>query len=248
MEKIYWEKIAPNYEEVIFDVLKNDKSKKIVNALIEISNKKHSVIDIGCAVGKWIPILAPIFGTVHAIDISLKNLKIAKKAYKQFENVTYESVDMSATKVPSIKFDAAICINAILTSQLKKRNLFYKNMASMIKKGGELVLVVPSLESKLFSHIIANKYNLDDAKNEKAPSGKMAIEQIKNIKNGVIGIDNVPTKHFLKEELELLLILEGFKVLEITKIKYEWDTEFHQIPNWLKDPKPWDWLVIAKKK
>ena len=248
MEKSYWEEIAPNYEDEIFDVLKNDTSKSIVNAILEISNKKHSIIDIGCAVGKWIPVLTPIFGSVHAIDISLKNLKIAKQHYKQLKNVTYERVDMSGSKLPSKKYDAAICINAILTANLKKRNVFFNHMASLLKKGADLVLVVPSLESKLFSHIIANKYNLDNAKNDKAPTGMKAIEQIKYIKDGVTEIDKVPTKHFLKEELELLLSLEGFKVLEIVKIKYNWNTEFLQPPKWLKDPKPWDWLVVAKKK
>lgn len=248
MEKSYWEKIAPIYETEIFDVLKNDVSGKIVNSILSFASNKKSIIDIGCAVGKWMPILAPNFGKVHAIDISTKNLKIAERKYLHYDNITYERVDMSATKVPNIKFDAAICINAILTAHLKKRNLFFKHMASFLKKGGDLVLVVPSLESKLYSHIIANKFNVDDAKNDTAPSGKRAISQIRYIKDGVTDIDDVPTKHFLKEELELLLTLEGFKVLAVEKINYQWNTEFHKPPNWLKDPKPWDWLVVAKKK
>ena len=120
-------------------------------------------------------------------------------------------------------------------------------MASFIKKGGDLVLVVPSLESKLFSHIIANKYNVDDAKKDKAPTGKRAISQIRFIKDGVTDIDDVPTKHFLKEELELLLDLAGFTVEKIEKINYKWSTEFHKPPSWLKTPEPWDWMVKAKK-
>ena len=248
MEKSYWEKMAPKYETEIFDVLKNDASGKIVKSILSFASKKKSIIDIGCAVGKWMPVLAPYFGKVQAIDISAKNLKIAAQKYKQFDNISYERVDMSASAVRKQKYDAAICINAILTAHLKKRNLFFKHMASFIKKGGDLVLVVPSLESKLYSHIIANKFNVDDAKNDKAPTGKRAITQIRYIKDGVTDIDDVPTKHFLKEELDLLLTLEGFKVLEIEKIKYNWNTEFHKPPTWLKNPKPWDWLVVAKKK
>ena len=248
MEKGYWEKIAPSYETEIFDVLKNDKSGKIVKAILCFAGPKKSVIDIGCAVGKWMPVLAPVFGKVHAIDISNNNLKIAAKKYPQYTNITYERVDMSATTVKVKEYDAAICINAILTSSLKKRNLFFKHMASFIKKGGDLVLVVPSLESKLFSHIIANKYNVDDAKNDKAPTGKRAISQIRFIKDGVTDIDDVPTKHFLKEELELLLTLAGFTVEKIEKINYKWSTEFHKPPSWLKTPQPWDWMVKAKKK
>jgi 2-polyprenyl-3-methyl-5-hydroxy-6-metoxy-1,4-benzoquinol methylase len=248
MEKNYWEKIAPTYETEIFDVLKNDKSGKIVKAILSFAEPKKSVIDIGCAVGKWMPVLAPVFGKVQAIDISNNNLKIAAKKYPQYTNITYERVDMSAATVKVKKYDSAICINAILTSSLKKRNLFFKHMASFIKKGGDLVLVVPSLESKLFSHIIANKYNVDDAKKDKAPTGKRAISQIRFIKDGVTDIDDVPTKHFLKEELELLLNLAGFTVEKIEKINYKWSTEFHKPPSWLKTPEPWDWMVKAKKK
>ena len=248
MEKNYWEKIAPSYETEIFDVLKNDKSGKIVKAILNFAGPKKSVIDIGCAVGKWMPVLSPVFGKVQAIDISNNNLKIAAKKYPNYTNITYERVDMSATTVKVKKYDAAICINAILTSSLKKRNLFFKHMASFIKKGGDLVLVVPSLESKLFSHIIANKYNVDEAKKDKAPTGKRAISQIRFIKEGVTDIDDVPTKHFLKEELELLLNLAGFTVEKIEKINYKWSTEFHKPPSWLKNPQPWDWMVKAKKK
>ena len=248
MEKGYWEKIAPTYESAIFDVLKNDSAGKIVKAIHRFASKKKSVIDIGCAVGKWMPVLSPIFKTVWAIDISAKNLAIARKKNKQYKNIIYECVDMSAAKLKPQQYDCAICINAILTESLKKRNLFFKHMASFIKKGGDLILVVPSLESKLFSHIIANKYNVDDAKNDIVPTGKSAIRQIRLIKDGVTDIDDVPTKHFIKEELDLLLTLAGFKVEKIEKIKYKWSTEFHKPPSWLKNPQPWDWMVKAKKK
>jgi 2-polyprenyl-3-methyl-5-hydroxy-6-metoxy-1,4-benzoquinol methylase len=121
MEKGYWEKIAPSYETEIFDVLKNDKSGKIVKAILSFANPKKSVIDIGCAVGKWLPVLSPAFGKVHAIDISTKNLKIAAKKYSQYTNITYERVDMSATTLQSTtglkvkNYDSAICINAFVT-------------------------------------------------------------------------------------------------------------------------------------
>ena len=248
MEKSYWEKIAPIYETEIFDVLKNDKNGHIVKAIQSFANPKKSIIDIGCAVGKWLPVLSPLFKQVHAIDISAKNLAIAEQKYTALKNINYQRIDMSAKTVPDIQFDAAICINAILTADLKKRNLFFKHMASFLKPNADLVLVVPSLESKIFSHIIANKYNVDDAKNDTAPTGKKAIEQIRYIKDGVTDIDDVPTKHFLKEELELLLDLEGFNTKQIQKIEYDWSTEFHKAPSWLKNPKPWDWMVHAKKK
>ena len=142
MEKSYWEKIAPSYETEIFDVLKNDKHGKIVKAIQSFASKDSSIIDIGCAVGKWLPVIAPIFKGVKAIDISSKNLKIAAAKYPEYKNVQYERIDMSAKKIKAQKYDAAICINAILTESLPKRNLFFKHMTRFIKKG-ETLLYVP---------------------------------------------------------------------------------------------------------
>ena len=45
----------------------------------------------------------------------------------------------------------------------------------------------------------------------------------------------------------MLLANEGFVAEEFQKIEYGWDTEFIKVPFWLKEPKPWDWMVVAKK-
>jgi hypothetical protein len=156
-------------------------------------------------------------------------------------------MDMSADKLTVRPSDAAICINAILTDSLKKRINFFQSLCLSLKKGGHLVLVVPSLESKLYSNIIAHRWDVDGDRKDKIPSSKKAFELAKNIKQGVTDIDNVPTKHYLKEELELLLTLEGFKVQSIEKINYTWQTEFYHPPKWLKGPYPWDWMCLAKK-
>ncbi len=116
-----------------------------------------------------------------------------------------------------------------------------------LNKDGDLILVVPSLESKLYTNIIANRWNVDGDHGEKIESSKKAFELAKNIKQGVTDIDKVPTKHYLKEELELLLTLEGFKVVSVEKINYTWKTEFNEPPKWLQEPFPWDWMCVAKK-
>src|SRR5688572_29324670 len=81
MDRNYWEEIAPAYNEEIFDVLHQDKKGLIRKALNNVSDPKGSVIDIGCAVGKWLPVLSPAFKKVLAVDISSKNLSIAKNNY-----------------------------------------------------------------------------------------------------------------------------------------------------------------------
>lgn len=247
MDKKYWESIAPRYDEEIFDVFRNDKSGKIVAAIEEIASKEKSVIDIGCAIGKWVPLLAQNFKFVVAADISATNLEIAKEKNAKFTNVEYVAMDMSADTLTITPCDVAICINAILTDSLPKRINFFQSLNISINKNGSLVLVVPSLESKLYTNIIADRWNVDGDHDEKIASSQKAFSLARNIKQGVTDIDNVPTKHYLKEELELLLALEGFEVLCVEKINYTWKTEFTDPPKWLKGPYPWDWMCVAKK-
>ena len=246
MDRTYWEKIAPDYNEEIFDVLHNDRSGVIVSAIKKLSSKKQTVIDIGCAVGKWIPILSPLFKKVLAIDISEKNLQIAKTDHPQFKNVEYRRVDMSGQRVKIDKADVAICINAILTGDLKKRIVFFHSLSKCLKSGGHLFLVVPSLESSMFTTIIRHRWKIDKDTEEKV-SSKKALKKWDHIKQGNAFIDGVATKHYLKEELELLLSKEKFKIEEIKKVEYTWKTEFLKPPKWLKEPYPWDWMVVAKK-
>ena len=60
-------------------------------------------------------------------------------------------------------------------------------------------------------------------------------------------IDGVPTKHWLREELQVALRAAGFVVESVDKVEYGWDTEFPDPPRWMKDPWPWDWAVAARR-
>lgn len=247
MDRNYWEKIAPDYNEEIFDVLQNDKKAIIRSAIKAVAAPGKTVADIGCAIGKWLPVLSPAFKKVLAVDISLKNLSIAQKRYPDLVNVEYLRADMSAGKTKLPKSDVVVCINAILTDSLKKRNTFFKNLSQIVKKGGYLVLVVPSLESWLMTRIIQKKWNIDSKLFKENISGKEALQKYENIQQGNADIDHVPTKHYLREELQLLLQQDGFRMEDSRKINYTWNTEFVNPPKWLKEPRPWDWMTISKR-
>lgn len=247
MKRSYWESIAPTYQDEIFDVLHNDKKALIRNAIKKYASRNKTVIDIGCAIGKWIPVLSPIFKKVIAVDISAKNLKIAEQLHPQFKNVQFLRADMSGARTKVQACDFGICINAILTPSLKDRTIFFQSLSSCIKKGGRIIITIPSLESWLLSNIIQQQFKIDRALFPAVKNGKDAIAKWQNIRQGNADIDDVPHKHYLREELQLLLANEGFNAEEFHKIEYEWDTEFLKAPSWLKDPKPWDWMVVGRR-
>jgi SAM-dependent methyltransferase len=248
MDRKYWEKIAPDYNEEIFDVLANDKKEIIRAAIRRNASLSKTVLDIGCAVGKWLPLLSPVFKKVIAVDISKKNLLIARAKHAGYDNIEYRRADMSSpgTKLP--KADTAVCINAILTDSSKKRIFFFQNLSSCIKRGGHLILVVPSLESWLLARMVQQQWQIDKGLFREKLSGKEAIKKYRNMIQGNMDIDGVPTKHYLREELRLLLSGQKFEVTESRKIEYPWTTEFIDPPQWLKDPYPWDWMFVAQKK
>jgi len=247
VDRKYWEKIAPGYNEEIFDVLYNDKKAVIRSAIKKIASPGKTVMDAGCAVGKWLPILSPLFKKVIAADISAKNLAIAERNYSHYNNIAYLRTDLSKTRIKLPKCDAAICINAILTASSKKRITFFQNLSSCLLKEGHLILVVPSLESWLLTRTIQSRWKIDKELFREKLSGKEAIRRYRNIQQGNAEIDSVATKHYLREELFILLSQQGFTVQDCRKIEYEWKTEFLKPPPWLQQPGPWDWMVVAQK-
>ena len=247
MDRKYWERIAPNYNSEIFDVFKNDKNGIIRSAIAEYSSPSQTVMDIGCAVGKWIPFLSAHFKQVIATDISAKNIEQARINCKHLSNVEYRRIDMSHTKMDIRACDFAVCINAVLTSSLPKRIVFFKSLSKCVRKGGAFILVVPSLESALYARILQNRWGIDKSLHKGKYSPKQTVNKLRLLEQGNIEIDGFATKHYLEEELQLLLAHEKFKVVRIQKVEYNWTTEFVRPPKWLKEPYPWDWMCIAVK-
>jgi hypothetical protein len=59
-----------------------------------------------------------------------------------------------------------------------------------------------------------------------------------------------PTKHYLREELVVLAREEmQLEMLDVLKMEYDWKTEMEEetVPDWMGEPYPWDWLLVAKK-
>lgn len=248
MKRAYWEKMASSYDAEIFDVLQQDKKALIRRVIKKYASAQHEVIDIGCAIGKWLPVLSPLFKKVIALDISAENLRIAKETYPQLINVEYRRGDMSNPRLRLPRCKMGICINAILTPDPKDRAIFFKNLNGSIQKEGILIITVPSLESFLLTKLIQKEFKIDAMLFPTLTQAKKGLENWNKILRGVGDIDEVPHKHFLGEELQLLLDRSGFRTLQLKKIEYSWDTEFHKAPRWLKSPRPWDWMIVAQKK
>jgi hypothetical protein len=63
---------------------------------------------------------------------------------------------------------------------------------------------------------------------------------------GIVYIDKVPTKHYSASELEVILPQAGFTITKLEKLEYDWSTELAAPPKNLEAPYPWDWLVEVR--
>lgn len=248
MNRAYWDKVAENYEDEIFSVLENDANKRISRSIKRCSGKKKIALDLGCGIGHIIPLLSKSFAKVHAVDISSQCLKRAKQRHQACNNVQYWHMDMSKTARGIPRADLLLSVNSVISPSVTVRNGLFRSIKNKIKQGGYLILVVPSLESSLFVDNRTIEMNIRD-KTSPSVSVKKGFKktELQEVHAGIKYIDGVATKHFLKEELIVIINQLGFSSVNIDKLEYSWKTEFINPPKWLNNPHPWDWFVIAKK-
>ncbi|MGD0784801.1 MAG: methyltransferase domain-containing protein [Sedimentisphaerales bacterium] len=252
MKREYWNGLANRYETEVFDVLGNDK-KHLIRGLIEkYGGSRKMASDYGCGPGKFLPMLAENFGRVNAIDISYKFIAKAKNKYKHLSNIKYQTTDLSKDGLKLEKTHFALSVNMLIMPALACRVRILDVIIKHLLKNGHLVLVVPSLESAMLADFRLIEWNLRIGVKPSSAIREIFGDSEKpdylNLCQGVVPVDGVPTKHYLKEELAAMLESRGMRIIDIRKIEYLWDTEFDRPPKWMKEPYPWDWLAVAKKK
>ena len=250
MDEKYWDTVAADYDGEIFSALANDREGVIASKICEFSRPKAVACDFGCGVGKFLPILSENFHHVYAFDISKELLDQARDNCKELDNVTYCKEDLSKAGLKLQTINFALSVNVAIMPSEKIRAAIFKTISKHLCEGGHLLLVVPSLESALYADYRLVQWNL-----KAGLKGAEAISELAeadgddsvSLRQGVIEINDVPTKHHLAEELEAMFRDRPFNVLSIEKVEYPWNTEFDRPPRWMKEPYPWDWMVVLQK-
>jgi len=245
-EKKHWEKLAPDYNAEIFDVYASDKFRKLPRYIKKHAALTKTAIDFGCGNGKSFPYLAPVFKSVLGLDISKSLLKQA--ATRDYKNVSLKVHDVTR-KLSAPKADFAFCCNVIMFPDLKKNAQAFKNIAHALKPGGTALFILPSLDSTLFaSWQLIQLYNREGVKASDIPAHEFHYFKgnKRDLLQGIVHIDNVPTKHYSASELEVILPTAGFTITKLEKLEYDWTTELSNPPKSLGAPYPWDWLVEVR--
>jgi SAM-dependent methyltransferase len=244
----YWERIGDRYEEEIFASSLADTDGVIRRRLDELANPRAVAADFGCGVGHYLPLLSRRFRSVHGIDFAEPLLDQARERTRTLDNVTIHRANLASgrAKLPISNVKVAVCANVLISKEAGLRRGILRTISRHLTSGARLLLLVPSLESVLFANQRLVEWNrrLGWSEPDAVASGTMPARELVR---GLVRIDHVLTKHYLREEATVLLEAEGFELLSVDKVEYRWDTEFENPPRWMTRPGPWDWLFVAKR-
>lgn len=247
-EKAHWNRIAPSYNDEIFDVFQSDRKKKLPRYFKKHAGLTKTAIDFGCGNGKSFPHISSRFKHILGLDISKGLLEQAKA--RGYTNIDLKQADLTKKKLSLPPVDFAFCCNVIMFPVIEKNRQLIKNIHKALKKGGTALIVLPSLDSALFSSWrLIDLYRKEGVKPEDIPASEFHYFKgsKRELVQGIVHIDGVPTKHYSASEINVIFTEAGLAVTKIEKLEYDWNTELSDPPTWLQDPYPWDWLVECKK-
>jgi SAM-dependent methyltransferase len=247
-EKAHWDRIGAGYDDEIFDVFRSDRNKVLRKYFEKYGNTNHRAIDFGCGTGKAFPYLSPAFKSVTGYDISAELLKVAKT--RPFKNIKLKQADLTLKTLHFEPADFLFCCNVIMLPVGAMNRGMFANVHKALRKGGSAVIVVPSMESILYTSFrLRQWYTSEGVKAEKIPDTEFDYYSAskRRVVEGIIHIDGVPTKHYTEPELQVLLTDAKLTVTAIERVEYEWTSEFPEPPKWMKAPYPWDWLIACTK-
>jgi SAM-dependent methyltransferase len=249
MDARYWERVAARYEQKIFASSRADTSGVIRRRLDELADPRAVAADFGCGVGHYLPLLARRFRSVHGVDFADSLLEQARERCARLPNVRLHRADLSSgrARIDMPRARVGVCANVLISRSPDVRQGILRTLRRHLAPGARLLLVVPSLESALFANQRLVEWNerLGFSEAEALASGLSAS---RDLLRGLVPLDRVPTKHFLREEILVLLARYGFAVSSCDKVEYAWDTEFEKPPAWMAKPGPWDWLLVARRR
>jgi SAM-dependent methyltransferase len=110
-------------------------------------SRGHSILEIGCGVGRMTRRLAELFGHVVAVDISAEMLKRCQENLAAFDNVTYGLVsgDGTLTGLENQSLDAVFSYITLQHVPRQRAQLWYlSESARVLRSGGRLGIQVRS--------------------------------------------------------------------------------------------------------
>jgi SAM-dependent methyltransferase len=240
----HWDAAAAAFDDEIFDVCGCDRGGVVRNRIGRFASKRKTALDLGCGIGRMLPMLSRSFGTVYGVDISRRCL--TRAAGLRLGNVELVPADITDPRCRLPRCDVVVSVNSILSTDAGDCRRSFALIRRTLKKGGAAIVVVPSLESCLYKRSRLIERCQQMRMNPRPYLDEHCRLDIPPRRQPVIAIGGVPTRHFLREELWAGLAGQGFRDVAIEKVEYRWADEMVVPPLADRPPFPWDWCAVAR--
>jgi SAM-dependent methyltransferase len=250
MNEECWDKIAGNYYSEILSPLKHSKTNPMIDEIKLLDTKNLSVVELGCGIGELIPFLEENFKEVTAMDFSPEMVAQAKERNSEGKT-NFFVMDMSDMSNITEKFDVAVAVNSILTSDIAKLNKIISEVSNILKPGGKLFVIIPSMESYIYQNMLF----VDDKLSKEVSQEKAFIQASKTLDHkaylpfqGIIDFQGDLQKAFYRFEIWYRFGKSGFGDFKIQRVPYLW-TQWKQAGHryFPKEEPPWDWYFSCVK-
>jgi SAM-dependent methyltransferase len=247
----FWDTMHADFDDAVFDPVGCDVRGAFWGAVDRFRGSAAFAADYGCGTGRQLPGLAARFDEVVALDFAPKLVAVARERAAGLDHVTVRRADLRRP-IPRLRnVELGVCVNAWIMPSHEDRRLVLRHVRASLAPGAPLVLVVPSLEAALFTNERLIEWNRRAGLRGRALLREgidSSSEAARDLLHGVIDLERSRTKHFLREELLVRLDEARFDVVHEDRVEYPWKAYFDHPPRWLREPLPWDWLVVAHRR
>ncbi|MBL6750271.1 MAG: methyltransferase domain-containing protein [Nevskia sp.] len=222
--------------------LHEEANGEIAALLGAVAGTHRRILDYGCGVGGYLPLLSQVFGEVVAVDSSGGCVEKARQAARALRNVEVYPTGELARRSAGRAFDALLMANVLIHPDEAVRSKILRLALARLRRGGVLILVVPAIESVHLAEAVRRAY---------APRRKSSYTMAragKGFAAGVVGILGHPTKHYAADELTVYLESRRLRVNRIARAEYSWRSESFEALDRKLRQRPWDWLVCATRR
>jgi SAM-dependent methyltransferase len=250
MNRAYWDSVASDYGAHVLSVFEHDAAGMVRERIERAGDADGRALDLGCGAGYFTELLAERFREVEACDHSEELLAAARGRCSDRNNVAFWNFDFVTQPAPFAPAGFVLCVNVLLMPELDERLRAWRLVTNQIAAGGQLLLVVPSHESMLYQNFRRIEWYLDEGLSCRDAVGKSVPRtgSVRELHQGVCPLEGIRTKHYLREELEVMLDERGFSVEELCKLEYAWSSLGFEAESEFSGPRPWDWLVQARRR
>jgi SAM-dependent methyltransferase len=256
MNRAYWDRLARRYSDEVLEITAIDSSGLLARTAAEIGRRSAVAGDFGCGVGSTTRAFAPYFERTVGIDFAPKLLAEARRRTRD-ATVSYVLADLAADEPLGFRVDAGFCVSCLIAPRYATRMRIARSVVRAVRRGGPIVIVVPSLESALRTYHALVR--LDIAEGDERRDGlrrvnAIAAREVRSIADGIVTTGGAPTKHYLGDEIVEFAAEAGLRVERLERVEYPWRDEIElgrggaRTRAALGKGAPWDWLVVARSR